>query len=109
MVVIVVVVVTAWSWSWSCVVSLAEHEVTVDRIARRVDDLDVLEQPVERLGLAHLGDEIVDGVVLLVGLADLVGLLANLHRDAGVLGVEVVVGDLEALGESRRRAARGRP
>ena len=82
------------------VVSLAHDEVAIDRVALRVDDLDVFEQPVERLGLAHLGDEVGDGVVLLVGLAHLVGLLADLQRDAGVLGVEVVVGDLEALGRA---------
>ncbi len=88
------------------VVILADHEITIDGLACLVDDLDVLEQPVERLVLAHLGDEVGDGIVALVGLANLAGLLANLQRDAGVLGVDVVVGDFEPSATPTARRAR---
>ncbi len=67
-------------------------------VAARVDELDVVDQPVERLRLADLRLQFGHGVVLLVGLADVLGLLAVLHRHAGVLGLEVVRLDLERLG-----------
>ena len=75
-IVVIVVVVVITVIVVVVVVSLAHHERTIDRVALLIDDLDVLEQPVESLGLAHLGDEIGDCVVLLVGLAHLAGLLA---------------------------------
>src|SRR3954465_2424258 len=75
--------------------SFTHHEGAIDGIALLVDDLDVFEQPVERLGLADLGDQVGDRVVLLVGLANLGRLLADLHADARILGIEVLVGDLD--------------
>ena len=82
-VVIVVVIVTVVVVTVVVVVVIV---VVSERAASRsigravgVDDLDVLEQPVERLGLAELGLQVADGVVALVGLADLAGLLAHLH------------------------------
>src|SRR3954454_23450089 len=75
-------------------------ECTIDGIAVLVDDLDVLEQPVERLGLADLGDQVGHRVVLLVGLANLGRLLADLHPDPGVLGIEVLVGHLAPFGNT---------
>ena len=65
-VVIVVVHVTA-----VLVVSMPEHKVTIDRLAFAVDHLDVVQQPVGGLRLADLGDQLGDGVVLLVHAADL--------------------------------------
>src|SRR3954470_11598993 len=87
-VIVVVVVIVLFSFT--------HHEGAIDGIALLVDDLDVFEQPVERLGLADLGDEVGDRVVLLVGLANLGRLLADLHADARILGIEVLVGDLDA-------------
>ncbi len=81
---------------------MAEHEVTIDRLAVGVDDLDVVQQPVERLRLADLGDQLGHRVVPLVRLADVLRLLADLHRDPGVLGFEVVVVDLDLLGGGDR-------
>src|SRR4051794_3834690 len=78
------------------------HQGAIDGIAGLVDNLDVFEQPVERLRLADLGDEVGDRVVLLVRLANLGRLLADLHADAGVLGVEVLVGDLDTFGDADR-------
>src|SRR3954465_4625825 len=80
MVVIGVVVIVLFSFT--------HHEGAIDGIALLVDDLDVFEQPVERLGLADLGDQVGDSVVLLVGLAHLGRLLADLHADARILGIE---------------------
>ena len=88
--VVVVVVVIPMLVIVIVLVSLTHHEYPIDGIALGIDDLDVLEQPVEGFGLAHLGDEVGDGVVLLVCLANLVGLLTDLHRNACVLGIEVV-------------------
>src|SRR3954469_3487061 len=73
----------------------SHHQGAIDGIALLVDDLDVFEQPVERLGLADLGDQVGDRVVLLVGLANLGRLLADLHADSRILGIEVLVGDLD--------------
>src|SRR3954451_4793884 len=58
--------------------SLTHHECTIDGIVLLVDDLDVFQQPVERLGLADLGDQVGDCVILLVRLAHLGRLLADL-------------------------------
>ena len=77
---------------------VVEQQRTVERLTVLVDDLDVLEQPVERLALADLRGELADGVLGLVGLADRGGLLADLQGDPGVLGVDVVLVDLERLG-----------
>src|SRR4051794_1285397 len=60
-------------------VGVVEQHGTVDRLAVLVDDLDVLEQPVERLALADLGGELADGVLRLVRLADRRCLLADLQ------------------------------
>jgi hypothetical protein len=80
------------------VVRVAEDEVAIDRGALVVDHLDVVQQPIHRLGLADLGDQLGHGVVLLVDAPDLLGLLPELHRHAGVLHLDVTVGDLEVLG-----------
>ena len=89
----VVVVVTAVG-----VVGVAEDLVPVERVAVRVDHLDVVQQPVEGLRLADLGHQLGHEVVLLVGLADLVRLLTELHGHALVLDVEVALVGVEALG-----------
>src|SRR3954447_9459456 len=86
-VIVIVIVIVLFSFT--------HHEGAIDGIALLVDDLDVFEQPVERLGLADLGDQVGDRVVLLVGLANLGRLLADLHADARILGIEVLVGDLD--------------
>ena len=86
---VVVVVVVVVRVAAVGVVGVAEDEVAVDRVALGVDDLDVVQQPVEGLRLADLGDQLGHEVVALVGLADLVRLLADLHGDALVLGGEV--------------------
>ena len=59
----------------------------------------MVEQPVERLGLADLGDQLGHEVVALVGLAHLVRLLLDLHGHALVLGGEVALVGVEALGD----------
>ncbi|CAB4885919.1 unannotated protein [freshwater metagenome] len=79
-------------------VIVAEDDIVVDGGASGIDDLDVMQQPVERLALAQLRSEFADGIVALVGLAHLCRLLADLHRDALVFGLEVVVVDREVLG-----------
>ena len=89
---------SSWSWSSSVVVGVAEDEVAVERVAVGVDHLDVVEQPVEGLGLADLGDQLGHEVVLLVGLADLVRLLLELHGHPLVLGGEVALVGVDALG-----------
>src|SRR4051794_16401694 len=81
MIVIVIVAVVA--------VVVAEDQVVVDARTLGVDDLDMVQQPIERLALAQLGDELAHSVVLLVGLAHLGGLLTHLHRDALVLTLDV--------------------
>src|SRR3954452_13153803 len=80
--------------------SFTHHEGAIDGIALLVDDLDVFEQPVERLGLADLGDQVRDRIVLFVGLANLGRLLADLHADARILGIEVLVVDLDPFGDT---------
>src|SRR3954467_6096651 len=94
-VIAVVVVVVVIAVVVIVLFSLTHHEGAIDGIALLVDDLDVFEQPVERLRLADLGDEIGDRVVLLVGLANLGRLLADLHADTRIFGIEVLVGDLD--------------
>ena len=92
-IVIVVVVVVV------VVVSMAEHEVTIDRLAVGVDDLDVVQQPVERLRLADLGDQV--GRRRRSARTPCGRRLAfwpTCIADPGVLGVEVVVVDLDRLG-----------
>ena len=78
--------------------AVPEQRVTIDRRAVGVDEVDLVEQPVECLRLADLGGELWHGLVVLVGLADVLGLLAVLHGHAGVLALEVVGLDLDRLG-----------
>ena len=92
MVVIVAVVIVI-----AVIVIVAEDQVVVDRVAVGIDDLDMTEQPIEGLALAQLSGEFGDGVVALVGLADLGRLLADLDRDPLVLGVDIFVVDGEVL------------
>ena len=92
MVVVVMVVVV-------CCFVLAQQHVVVDRRTGLVDDRRVLQYDVERAVVTNLRDQLADRIVLLVGLAHLVGLLASPHRDSRILGVQLVVGDFDALGE----------
>ncbi len=88
-IVIVVGVVEAGEMVALGIVGVAEQGVAVDRVAGGIDEGDVMDQPVEGLGLADLRRQLGDGVVLLVDPPDLLGLLAELHRHPGVLGVEI--------------------
>ncbi|HVQ22422.1 MAG TPA: potassium-transporting ATPase subunit KdpA, partial [Candidatus Saccharimonadia bacterium] len=84
------------------VVDVAEQRVTVDGVADGVDEGDVVDQPVEGLRLADLRRQFGHGVVLLVEAADLLGLLAVLHRHPCVLGLEIATFDDEFLGLGHR-------
>ena len=57
------------------VVSMAEHHVTIEFNSVLVDERHVMDEPVERLGLADRREQRRHGVVGLVGLADVLGLL----------------------------------
>ena len=81
------------------VVSMPEDEVTVDRVALVIDHLDVVQQPVHRLRLSDLRHQFGYGVVALVHLADFLRLLAVLHGHSGVLHLDLVVVDLDRLGD----------
>ena len=97
-VVVVVVVVVIVIVVVVVIVSMSEHKVTIDDRAVGVDHLDMVQQPVHRLRLADLGDQLGDGVVLLVHATDVACLLAELHRHPRVLHVELVVADVDRLG-----------
>ncbi len=97
---IVAVVIVAVVIVIVLVEAVAEEEIVVDRRAVRIDDLDAVQQPLERLRFAQLCGELDHGIVALVGLAHLVRLLVDPHGDPLVLALEVVVVGHEVL---RRR------
>ena len=63
------------------VVVVAEQLVAIEGVAGGIDEVDVVEQPVERLGLADLGADLDVDTGVLVGAADTRHLLAGLHGD----------------------------
>ena len=84
------------------VVIVTEHEVAVEHIAVRVDEVDVVDQPLERLRLAQPGADLGIGAGVLVGGAHARLFLTGLHGDALVLGGDLGVVDLDVLGGGDR-------
>ena len=80
------------------VVVVAEQLVAVEIVAGGVDEVDVVEQPVERLGLADLSADLDVDAGVLVGAADTSQLLAGLHGDPLVLRTELVVVGIQSFG-----------
>ena len=78
--------------------AVAEQLVAIEGVAVGIDELDVVQQPVERLRLADLGANLEVAGTALEGVADTRRLLAGLHGDPLVLGIEVVVGGVDRLG-----------
>ena len=89
---------------------LADLEVgPVDGVAVLVDDLDPLEEPVERLALAHIGAYSRQLATAFELGPHPVDRLADPLGDLGQLLVEVLVGALDAPRPRPRPAAPGRP
>ena len=84
------------------VVIMAENEVLVHCSAIFVNEVDVVDEPVKRLVLFDLREQLRNGIILLVGTTDFLGLLAVLHCHPSVFALEFVVFDFERFGNRNR-------
>ena len=87
---------------------VAEQVIPIEGIAVGVDEIDVVEQPIEGFGLADLGANLEIAAAGFVGVPNASGLLARLHGDPLVLGDDIVVISLDRLGGRRQLATPNR-
>ena len=97
-VVVVTIVVVIVVVFMIVVMIMAKNYIVIDDLTRGVDDFYMMQQPVERLGLANLSTKFAHRIVLFVGLTNLRWALTHLHANALELTLEVVVIDGEVFG-----------